>query len=66
MDGPQTMLPLLATFQRTDTPERFDRFLARLADYPRFMAANAELTREGLASGLTAARIVTERVIGQM
>jgi uncharacterized protein (DUF885 family) len=66
MDGPQTMLPLLATFQRTDTPERFDRFLARLADYPRFMAANAELTREGLASGLTAARIVTERVIGQL
>jgi len=66
MDGPQTMLPLLATFQRTDTPERFDRFLSRLADYPRFMAANAELTREGLASGLTAARIVTERVIGQL
>ena len=66
MDGPQTMLPLLATFQRTDTPERFDRFLARLDDYPRFMAANAELTREGLASGLTAARIVTERVIGQL
>lgn len=66
MDGPQTILPLLATFQRTDTPERFDRFLARLADYPRFMAANAELTREGLASGLTAARIVTERVIDQL
>ena len=66
MDGPQTMLPLLATFQRTDTPERFDRFLARLDDYPRFMAANAELTREGLSSGLTAARIVTERVIGQL
>ena len=66
MDGPQTILPLLATFQRTDTPERFERFLARLADYPRFMAANAELAREGLASGLTAARIVTERVIGQL
>jgi uncharacterized protein (DUF885 family) len=66
MDGPQTMLPLLATFQRTDTPERFDRFLARLDDYPRFMAANAELTREGLVSGLTAARIITERVIGQL
>ena len=66
MDGPQTIMPLLATFQRTDTPERFERFLARLADYPRFMAANEELTREGLASGLMAARIVTERVIGQM
>jgi uncharacterized protein (DUF885 family) len=66
MDGPQTIMPLLATFQRTDTPERFDRFLARLADYPRYMAANAELVREGLAGGLTAARIVTDRVIGQL
>jgi uncharacterized protein (DUF885 family) len=66
MDGPQTVMPLLATFQRTDTPERFERFLARLADYPRFMAANAELAKEGLAGGLTAARIVTDRVIGQL
>ena len=66
MDGPQTMLPMLAAFQTTDTPEKFDLFLARLADYPRFMAANAELVREGLASGLTAASIVTERVIGQL
>ncbi|MGD0018318.1 MAG: DUF885 family protein [Candidatus Limnocylindrales bacterium] len=65
MDGPQTVMPLLATFQQTDTPERFDRFLARIDDYPRYMAANAELVREGLASGLTAARIVTERVIGR-
>jgi uncharacterized protein (DUF885 family) len=45
MDGPQTILPLLAAFQKTDTPEKFDLFLARLADYPRFMAANAELER---------------------
>ena len=66
MDGPQTVMPLLATFQRTDTPERFERFLARIADYPRYMAANTELTREGLAGALTAARIVTERVISQL
>lgn len=66
MDGPQTILPMLAAFQKTDTPEKFDLFLARLADYPRFMAANAELVREGLAGGLTAARIVTERVISQL
>jgi len=66
MDGPQTIMPMLAAFQKTETPEQFDRFMARLADYPRFMAANAELVREGLASGLTAARIVTDRVIGQL
>jgi uncharacterized protein (DUF885 family) len=66
MDGPQTIMPQLATFQAVDTAEKFDRFLARLADYPRYMAANAEVAREGLAGGLTAARIVTERVIGQL
>jgi uncharacterized protein (DUF885 family) len=66
MDGPQTIMPLLASFQRMDTPERFEQFLARLDDYPRYMAANAELAREGLASGLTAARIVAERVVAQL
>jgi uncharacterized protein (DUF885 family) len=66
MDGPQTILPLLAAFQPTETPEQFDAFMARIADYPRFMAANAEVVREGLAGGLTAARIVTDRVIGQL
>jgi uncharacterized protein (DUF885 family) len=66
MDGPQTILPLLAAFQPTGTSEQFDAFMARLADYPRFMSANAEVVREGLAGGLTAARIVTERVINQL
>jgi uncharacterized protein (DUF885 family) len=66
MDGPQTILPLLAAFQPTGTPEQFEALIARLADYPRFMAAEAEVAREGLATGVTAARIVTERVIGQL
>jgi uncharacterized protein (DUF885 family) len=66
MEGPQTILPQLAAFQPTGTPEQLDVFLARLADYPRFMAANSELVREGLAAGLTAARIVAERTIGQL
>jgi uncharacterized protein (DUF885 family) len=66
MEGPQTMLPQLAAFQPTETPDQLEAFIARMADYPRFMAANAEVVREGLAGGLTAARIVTERVIGQL
>ena len=66
MDGPQTILPQLAAFQPTETPEQFEAFIARLADYPRFMAAEAEVAREGLATGVTAARIVTERVISQL
>ena len=66
MEGPQTFMPQLAAFQPTATPEQLDAFLARLADYPRFMAANAELVREGLAGGLTAARIVTDRTVSQL
>jgi uncharacterized protein (DUF885 family) len=66
MEGPQTLLPQLAAFQPTETPDQFEAFMARLADYPRFMAANAEIVREGLAGGLTAASIVTERVISQL
>ena len=65
-EGPQTVLPLLAAIQPTGKPEQFEAFMSRLADYPRFMAANAELVREGLTSGLTAARIVTDRVIAQL
>ncbi|MGH2512420.1 MAG: DUF885 domain-containing protein [Candidatus Limnocylindrales bacterium] len=66
MGGPQTLLPTLATFQQADTPERLDRFIARLQSYPTFMAAHIELLREGIASGLTAPRIVTERTIAQL
>jgi uncharacterized protein (DUF885 family) len=66
MDGPQTILPMLAAFQKTETPEQFESFIARLAAYPDFMAAYSALVGEGLASGLTAARIVTDRVVGQL
>jgi uncharacterized protein (DUF885 family) len=66
MGGPQTLLPTLATFQQADTPERLERFLARLRAYPAFMAANVELLHEGVASGLTAPRIVAERTIAQL
>ena len=66
MSGPQTLLPQLTQFQPADTPERLDRFLARLHAYPAFMAANRELLRESLHSGLTAPRIVALRTIAQL
>jgi uncharacterized protein (DUF885 family) len=66
MGGPQTLLPQMCAFQPADSPERFEKFLARLDAYPAYMAANAELLREGLASGLTAPRIVAERTIAQI
>ena len=66
MGGPQTLLPQLCQFQGADTPERLELFLDRLHAYPAYMAANAELLREALASGLTAPRIVAERTIAQI
>jgi len=66
ISGPQTLLPQVAQFQKADTKERLDKFLARLRAYPDYMAANREILREGLARGLTAPRIVTERTIAQL
>jgi uncharacterized protein (DUF885 family) len=66
MNGPQTLLPQLVQFQPADTTERLAKVLARLRAYPAYMAANADILRDGLASGLTAPRIVAERTIAQI
>jgi uncharacterized protein (DUF885 family) len=64
--GPQTLLPQVATFQPADTPERLETFLTRLHAYHDFMAANTDILREGLDTGLTAPRIVAERTVAQL
>ncbi len=66
MGGPQQLLPQLTQFQPADTPARLEAFIARLHAYPAFMAANSDLLRDGMASGLTAPRIVAERTIAQI
>jgi uncharacterized protein (DUF885 family) len=66
LEGPQQTLPVITQFQRADTPERFERYLGRLRAYEDFMAANRELLQEGLRTGMTAPRIVTERTIAQL
>lgn len=66
MGGPQQLLPQLTSFQPVDTPERLEAFLERIRAYPRFMAANADILREALGTGLTAPSIVTERTIAQI
>ena len=64
--GPQTLLPQVCTFQKADTPERLERFLARLRAYGPFVEANVGILREGRETGLTAPRIVAERTIAQL
>jgi uncharacterized protein (DUF885 family) len=64
--GPQTLLPQVAQFQPADTPERLAKFIARLEAYRDFMAANTDILREGLDTGLTATRIVADRTVAQL
>jgi uncharacterized protein (DUF885 family) len=64
--GPQTLLPQICQFQPADTPERLELFLARLRAYPAYMAANTDILRESLATGLAAPRIVAERTVQQL
>jgi uncharacterized protein (DUF885 family) len=66
LSGPQTLLPQVCQFQPADTPERLEAFIGRLHAYRDYMAANAAILRDGLASGLTAPRIVVERTIAQL
>ena len=66
INGPQTLLPQICQFQPADTPERFAQFVARLESYRDYMAANTDILREGLETGLTAPRIVAERTVAQL
>jgi uncharacterized protein (DUF885 family) len=63
--GPAGLIGDLASLQRVDTPERVERFVARISATPHFYDAATELLREGIADGVTAPRIVVERAIGQ-
>ena len=65
LNGPQTIPGELARFHRTDTPERFEALLTRLAAYPGWMAAHQANVEEGVAAGRTAPAEVVERCIDQ-
>ncbi len=66
MSGPQQTLPQLTSFQSADTPARLDAFIARIHAYRDYMDAITGILRDGMASGLTAPRIVAERTIAQV
>lgn len=66
MAGPHNTPGDLARFQRTDTPERFERLMRRIARFPTYLAAHTENLEEGAREGRTAARPVMERTITQL
>ncbi len=64
--GHQALLPHIVQLQKADTPERLERLLARLEAYPALADSVIDLVAEGRAAGLTPARVVAERAIGQL
>ncbi len=64
--GHQSLLPQLVQIQRTDTPERLERLLARIEAYPALTDAVIGLLAEGRSAGLTAARVVADRAVDQV
>jgi uncharacterized protein (DUF885 family) len=64
--GPATVLGEIASIQLVDTPERLERYLARLRAFGPFLEASADVAREGVASGVVAPRVVVERTVGQL
>jgi uncharacterized protein (DUF885 family) len=63
--GPAGLVGELASLQRADTPERLDRYRARISATPAFYDAELEIMREGIADGVRAPRIVAERALAQ-
>ncbi|MGZ4151882.1 MAG: DUF885 domain-containing protein [Actinomycetota bacterium] len=64
--GPSQLLGELGSIQRADTPERLQRYLARLRAVPAFYTAVGEVARLGIADGVTAPRVVAERTVAQI
>ncbi|HYO44112.1 MAG TPA: DUF885 domain-containing protein [Candidatus Limnocylindrales bacterium] len=66
MEGIQLQISQISQFQAADTPERLEKFVARLHAYDDAIDATIGVLEDGRASGRTAARIVVERTIDQL
>jgi uncharacterized protein (DUF885 family) len=64
--GPGNMLAEMGTLQRADTPERLDRYVARLSGLPEFLKATGDVAMDGARVGLTAPGLVVDRSIAQV
>jgi len=64
--GPGQSLGEIGSIQQADTPERLDRYEARLRAFPAYLEAWAEVGRDGVAAGVTAPRVVAERSVAQV
>ena len=66
LSGPVSAFGAVASLQRTDTPERLDRYETRLRAFPAYLDAWADVARDAVAAGVTSPRVVTARSIEQL
>jgi uncharacterized protein (DUF885 family) len=66
MWGPGALLAQIASLQRADTPERLDRYEARLRAFPEYLAALADVAEEAAGAGQTVPGLVADRAIAQL
>lgn len=66
MWGPGTMLAQISSLQRADTEPRLERYVARLASLPRFLAASSDLLADAARARQTSPRLVVDRTIAQV
>jgi uncharacterized protein (DUF885 family) len=64
--GPGALMGVISALQRGDTPERARKYVARLADFPRFLDETAKVAMDGLSAGQTQPALVADRVIAQI
>ena len=64
--GPGQLLGEIASMQQANTPERQERYLARLAAIPAYLAAIEPILRGAADAGQTSPGVVVDRAIGQV
>lgn len=64
--GPGELLATIASLQRADTPERADRYRARLGAVPVFLETLGEVAEDAAQRGQTAPALVVDRAMGQV
>jgi uncharacterized protein (DUF885 family) len=64
--GPGTLLAILSSLQRADTPERAQKYAARLAAFPSYLEEVGKVAMDGARGGQTQPALVVDRVIGQV
>ena len=64
--GPGNLLAEIASLQRADTPERFERYVGRLSAVPEYLDVTGRVAEEAVKAGQVAPGLVVDRSIGQV